>query len=149
MTDNVGDVVREFRNTRCRAYPVEHSLVPPWDDGSVAAAISAVLDLEAMIGNGGWPAVYYNQVGWLVPIAANGYRLLGMDACAARCERAADLVLKAEAMDPGADHVSETWFSSTLMERVGEASWDALDDGWLELTVETWERAADMIKRMV
>ncbi|GMV27820.1 MAG: hypothetical protein AMXMBFR58_38510 [Phycisphaerae bacterium] len=109
-----------------------------WQDGSDAAALLALRwHIEPLVFNGGWPSVYYNGSGWAVPLAARGYRLLGMPAAAERCELAARLVAKAEAEHPDQDRSSDEWLNTTLMDAVGDEAWDRLDDGWFEIAPST------------
>lgn len=142
------DIVMQFRETRDGPYEQETDFGPPWNDGSDTAAICAVFQIEGMISNGAWPSVYYNRIGWLVPIAARGYRLIGLNAAAERCELAMKMVADAEAAHPDANYTSDEWLASTLMEHIDEPGWDALDDGWFELTEHTYDLAAAYITRM-
>lgn len=142
------DIVTHFRETRGTPYERVHDFGPPWDDGSATAAICAVCQIEEMISNGAWPSVYYNRIGWMVPLAARGCRLIGLNAAAERCERAMKMVADAEAAHPDADYASDEWLTSTLMQHIDEHGWDALDDGWFELTKDTYDHAAAYITRM-
>jgi hypothetical protein len=78
--------------------------------------------IEGQVDNGGWPAVFYNQVDGLLPLAIEGYGLLGL-----------------------LDHAS-------LASQVGEhgfrdgadddAEWDAFDAAWFALSSAETARAA-------
>lgn len=139
--------VERFLEARGKRYdPCIDGLAPPWDDGSDVAALLAIRQIEGMIGNGAWPAVYYNRIGWLVPLAANGYRMIGMEVCAERCDLAMQLVRRAEEAHPEMDHQSDAWRSDGLMEAVGEDGWDRLDIDWYKLTARTYEFAAAYIR---
>src|SRR3712207_4593084 len=43
--------------------------------------------IDGQVSNGGWPAVFYNEVVPLLPAAIEGYRLLGLDEHARLAER--------------------------------------------------------------
>lgn len=141
------DIIRRFENHH-KALDRELGGGLAWHDGSDAAALLAVLwCVEPLVFNGGWPAVYYNRTGWAVPLAARGYRLLGMIHAAERCDLAATMVAKAQAAHPGHDFQSDTWLRSTLMEAIGDAQWDQVDDGWFELVGTTCEVMAKYIEQ--
>lgn len=132
------DVFRRFEQRHERTLGRAPGGGPPWEDGSDAAALLAIAwHLEPMIGNGGWPAVFYNRTAWAVPLAARGYRLLGMAECAERCESALRMVRAAEDRFPDHDHAGFEWLSVDLMDAVGDSEWDRLDQGWSELTAGT------------
>jgi hypothetical protein len=59
-----------------------------------------------------------------------GYRAIGAVRHAAVAERAMTLVREAEQHRRPQD--TEKWFSSTLMELVGDRGWDELDLAWIE-----------------
>jgi len=138
-------VVERFRKTYGRRYEAVLDGGPPWDDCSDAAALLAVFQLEAMIANGGWPAVFYNRLSWAVPLSVQGYRLLGMIECAERCNAAMRAVTRAEAQATGEDFDSDAWLSNRLMQLISDEAWEALDRDWYELTSETYDRAAAYI----
>lgn len=139
-------IIKQFEALHGRTLGRDNTGGPLWQDGSEAAALLAIRwHVEPLIFNGGWPAVYCSGAGWAVPLAARGYRLLGMPECAERCVRAMNLVAKAEAAHPGDDHRSDTWLASTLMEEIGQEDWDRLDEGWFELTRGTFEALAQYI----
>ena len=141
------DVIRRFEN-RHKALDQALGGSPAWHDGSAAAALLAIWwCVEPLVFNGGWPAVYYSRAGWAVELAARGYRLLGMNHAAERCDLAATMVAKVEAAHPGHDFQSDTWLHSTLMEAIDEADWDQLDDGWFELVGTTREAMAKYIEK--
>lgn len=147
MSDADTAVIERFLKLHAGPYDRARHGGPPWDDGSDAAALLAIwLCLEPMISNGGWPAVYYNRIGWSVPLAARGYRLIGMPRCAQRCEQAMAMVRNAEAAHPGEDYASYAWLSDGLMQAVGTSAWDLLDEKWFELTTETYERVARFVQ---
>ncbi len=147
---NSDEILKHFARSHGRELDRELHGGPLWHTGSDVAALFAIRwHLEPLISNGAWPSVYYNNVGWVVPIAARGYRLLGMSECADRCDLAIELVRAAEASHPGHDYSSQEWLSSTLMEAISETDWDKLDDGWFELTAGpegTIERMAAYVR---
>lgn len=137
LTPNDLALVKQFKLRHARTYDPGVPGGPP-DDGSETAAILAILwTLEPMIFNGGWPAVFYNHVGWSVPLAARGYRILKMPECAARCDLAIQLVRAVELAHPGRDYTSDDWLSDTLMQAIDDPDWDRLDDDWFSLTQAT------------
>lgn len=130
-------LLKQFESRHERVYDPTIPGGPP-DDGSETAAILAILwALEPMISNGGWPAVFYNCVGWSVPLAIRGYRILNMPECAARCDLAVQLVHAVELAHPGRDYTADDWLSGTLMQAISEADWDRLDNDWFTLTQVT------------
>ncbi|GJQ30082.1 MAG: hypothetical protein HBSAPP03_19660 [Phycisphaerae bacterium] len=138
MPGSTHAIVKQFEDRYARTLGRADRGGPPWNDGSDAAALLAIWwHLEPMISHGGWPSIYYNRVGWAVPLAARGYRLLGMHECAERCGLALRLVGEAEARHPGADCGSDEWLSCTLMDEINDEQWDMLDTGWFELTRHT------------
>jgi hypothetical protein len=142
MLDADYQLVRRFQDRYGPFYP------QTWrDDGSDIAALIAISShVEPMIFNGGWPSVFYNRGGGAVPAACRGYRLLGLAACAERCELAMSLCSRAEAAYSGRDHTDDEWFESTLMQTIDHKEWDALDDGWFDLTSTTVNRIARFIR---
>lgn len=138
LTPNDLALIKQFESRHERTYNPTIPGGPP-DDGSDTAAILAILwALEPMISNGGWPAVFYNHVGWSVPLASRVYRILNMPECAARCELALQLVCAVELAHPGRDYSSDDWLSDTLMQAISEADWDRLDNDWFTLTQATY-----------
>ena len=81
----------------------------------------ATRGVEAEVGNGGWPAVYYNGMDGLLPLGIAGYRLLGLEEHARIAE---------EALAHGFD-----------LEAEDDAFWDRLDTAWSALPSAERRRA--------
>jgi hypothetical protein len=107
----------------------------------------AVLEIEPMIANGGWPSVYYNRIGWAVPIAVRGYTIVGAIQHGALASAAMSAVLGAEESHPSTPQDTDEWFSTVLMGAVGDEVWDRLDDGWMQ--AQKSEDVYDLLGRYI
>lgn len=72
--------------------------------------------IEGQVNNGGWPAVFYNEVDGHLPAAIDGYRLLGLDEHASIAERV----------------LAHGWTEPTDGEPE-DGAWDDLDGAWFSL----------------
>jgi hypothetical protein len=78
--------------------------------------------IEGQVDNGGWPAVFYNQVDGLLPLAIEGYGLLGLPEHASLAAQ-----IGKHGFQDGADD---------------DADWGAFDAAWLALSSAETARAA-------
>jgi hypothetical protein len=97
--------------------PADLAAQPP-----AVAMLVATRAVEGQIENGGWPAVFYNNVDGLLPLAIDGYRLLGLASHAEVAERTA-----AHGFDLDADE---------------DDLWRAIDEEWAALPSAERRRAA-------
>lgn len=78
--------------------------------------------IEGQVDNGGWPAVFYNQVDGLLPLAIEGYGLLGLLGHASLASQIGE-----HGFRDGADD---------------DADWDVFDAAWFALSSAEDARAA-------
>lgn len=103
---------------------------PRWHDGSFYAALYAAWFVEAQVSNGAWPAVYYNDCAWAIPLARDCFRTVGAEELALACESIMSLAEQCSIDHGSGGSPSREWLANSLCEVTNEGYWDVIESLW-------------------